>query len=351
MGAIGNALALVAAGVLIDRFGARPALVGGGLASGIVLGGATVAHTAWALGALLLLFGVSGSFVAVAGAVSVFHVFPQERRGLALGVRQAAISSGGLVAAFMLPGLAAASGIGAALGVSGALTAVFCVAFGLVTPAGASTGRLGTAPRSRIAPLAVLRTPGMIRLLVVGLLMVSALSAVLNFSVVAARARGASALQGSLLFAVISLAAVAGRLFWGRFADRGGGNRRRDTLRDIGVTASVGGILYGGSLHVGIEAQFVAMFVLAFGALGFNGVFYVVAGELAGHDRAGQAVGMASMALFGGSALAAVPLGRLADVAGFEALWPTASVVALLGTAVALGLQGAKDTSRSSVGA
>ena len=42
--------------------------------------------------------------------------------------------------------------------------------------------------------------------------------------------------------------------------------------------------------------------------------------------------------LFGGSALVAVPLGALADVAGYEALWPVAAVFAALGLLVARGL-------------
>jgi MFS family permease len=336
--ALGNALALVPAGVLIDRYGARPALVGGGLTSGVLLGLAGLAHSPWALGVLLLLFGVSGSLVAVAGAVSVFHTFALGQRGIALGVRQAAVSSGGLIAAFMLPGIASLAGVGGALGVSGVLTATLCTGFGLAGPSGPLQHAAGD--RRRIAPLAVLRTPGMTRLHVAGFLLVCSLTTVLNFSVAAARSGGASPFQGSLLFAIVSLSAIAGRLFWGHLADRGGGERRRATLRDIGMVACVGALGYWGASFAGIEAQLPVMAVFAFGALGFNGVLYVVAGELAGRDRAGQAVGLASMVLFGGSTVAAVPLGRLADVAGYIALWPTAAALAALGVLVSLELPG-----------
>jgi sugar phosphate permease len=80
------------------------------------------------------------------------------------------------------------------------------------------------------------------------------------------------------------------------------------------------------------------MAIFAFGAMGANGVIYLMAGELAGGHRAGQAVGLMSMALFGGGALAAVPLGVLADRVGFTALWPTAAAFAVLGILVTLGL-------------
>ena len=66
--------------------------------------------------------------------------------------------------------------------------------------------------------------------------------------------------------------------------------------------------------------------MLSFGALGFNGVLYLIAGEIAGAARAGQAVALMSTALFGGGALAAVPLGALADAEGYRSLWLAAAV-------------------------
>src|SRR5262249_39145807 len=133
-------------------------------------------------------------------------------------------------------------------------------------------------------------------------------------------------------------------LFWGRMADGDGGTRRRRTLCDVATVACIGALVYWAASQVGVPAQLAAMVPFAFGALGFNGVFYVIAGELAGPRRAGQAVGLGSTVLFGGSALAAVPLGALADHAGFEALWPVAALAAGLGLLVARGLPDPQPT-------
>ena len=76
----------------------------------------------------------------------------------------------------------------------------------------------------------------------------------------------------------------------------------------------------------GTVVRIVALVVLSLGALGFNGVLYVIAGEIAGAARAGQAVALMSTALFGGGALAAVPLGALADAEGYRSLWIAAAV-------------------------
>jgi MFS family permease len=121
-------------------------------------------------------------------------------------------------------------------------------------------------------------------------------------------------------------------------ADRAGGTRRRRTLCEVALVACGGALLYWAATGVGPGLELPVMALFAFGALGFNGVFYVIAGELAGPRRAGQAVGLGSTVLFGGSALAAVPLGALADVAGYQALWPVAAACAALGVLVARGL-------------
>ena len=93
-------------------------------------------------------------------------------------MRQTAVSVGGLIAAVLLPALAAPRRRPLALAVCGALTAATALAFGLATP----PGPLAAArERRRFAPAAVLRTPGMVQVLTVGVLMVTSLTCVLTF--------------------------------------------------------------------------------------------------------------------------------------------------------------------------
>jgi MFS family permease len=334
--AVGNAVALVGAGVVVDRFGPRLPLIIGGAATGALLAIGGYTPGVVALAVCLLLSGIAGSLIQVAGTISVFHGFPAERRGAALGVRQMSVAAGGLVASFLLPGLAAVGGIGLALAAAGALTGVTAIWFGLASPGGAL--HENTTGRKIMDVGGVLRTPGMPRLLSVGFLQVCALTTILTFIVPAARASGISTAGAALLFTVVSLSAMAARIVFGRLADRHGGSRRRTTLRDVGLIATVGGLVFWFASGQGLAVQLPAVAFFAFGALGFNGVLYAIAGELAGPRRAGQAVGLASTVLFGGGALGAVPLGMLADAAGYRALWPAAAVLAALGTLLSLGL-------------
>jgi len=178
----------------------------------------------------------------------------------------------------------------------------------------------------------------MVRLLSIGFLQVCALTTILTFIVPASRASGVSTAGAAVVFTVVSLSAMTARIVFGRLADRHGGSRRRTTLRDVGLIATVGALIFWLASGQGLAVQLPAVAFFAFGALGFNGVLYAIAGELAGPRRAGQAVGLASTVLFGGGALGAVPLGMLADSAGYRALWPAAALLAGLGTLLSLGL-------------
>jgi MFS family permease len=167
---------------------------------------------------------------------------------------------------------------------------------------------------------------------------VCALTAVTTFIVPASRASGLSTAQAAVLFVVVSLSAMAARVAFGRLADLHGGSRRRATLRDVSVIGTVGALVFWLASGQSLAFQIPAVAFFSFGALGFNGVLYAIAGELVGPRRSGQAVGLASTVLFGGSAIGAVPLGLLADSAGYRALWPAAAVLCALGSLLVLGL-------------
>jgi MFS family permease len=334
-GFIGNAIILVPAGTLVDRAGPRRPLVVGGLLAGAALVSAGLAPSVWLVGVALFLYGLTAAFVAVAGTVSIFHGFDAARRGIALGFRQMAVSAGGLVAAALLPGLAAIGGVRLAFVVSGVLAAGFATAFGLSSPGGAlHEPRAGRGIDVR----GLLSAPGLGRVVLISLIHVTALTTVLNFAVPAIRAEGASTVVGSALFAVISLSAMVARLAWGHRADRHGGSARRAALRDVGLITLAGAVLYWLVAPHGAAISLVVMVVFAFGAMGANGVLYLIAGELVGPQRAGQAVGLVSMALFGGSAVVSPALGALADSQGFRSLWIVAAVCACLTVVLTRGI-------------
>jgi MFS family permease len=325
---LGSAVALIPAGMLVDRFGARPVLLIGAAINFCAYLAASVAPNAALFAAAIFLAGIGSSAVPVAGMSSLLREFPPERRGIALGWRQLAVPMGGAIGAAALPLLAHVGGVRLALIVTAFATASTASVFAWLSAAGG-----GAARRMRLD--GALTARGMRPLLVVGLLYVYALAAALTYIVAAARDDGLSKPEAGALFVVLNISAAASRLVWGRMADRGGGTRRVRTLIEIGMLAAVAKLAMAPVLHVGFVLAVAVTVALGFGCFGWNGVLYVTAGELVGPDRAARAVGVASTMVFGAGALSAPVSGLVAEHAGYDVMWLTAAASSAAGAAFA----------------
>lgn len=119
----GTLLTLIGWGVLIDRIGERIALVAGLAATAVAATAAAYVPGLPALGAMLLLGGAAAASVNAATGRVIVGWFPPHRRGLAMGVRQAAQPLGVGLGALILPASAAVLGATGALVVPAALNA------------------------------------------------------------------------------------------------------------------------------------------------------------------------------------------------------------------------------------
>lgn len=331
-GFLGSAVSLVAAGVAVDRLGSRTAMAAGTALGAAGLVGAALAGSPLPLGAALVVFGAGSSVVTIAGAGALFRAYPPERRGWALGVRQMAVPLGGMIGAVLVPALEAVGGVS---------TVLFAAAAGVLL-SGAAFAAVADSlrgPRQARGFRTVLQAPGMQRLLVVAALYIVVLQAVLVYTVPAARAAGLSALAAGATFFAIQATAGVARVVWGRIADGGGGARRARTLAEVGVVAAAGALLFTVALHAGAAVALPAAVIFGFGALGWNGLVYVSAGERTPPELAGRSVAVAATVIFGLSALATPVLGALAHWAGWDAFWLTAAALALAGAAVAATLR------------
>ena len=330
-GFLGTALSLVAAGIAVDRLGSRVAMAGGTAVGAAGLVGAALAGSPLALGAGLAVFGVGSSVVTIAGAGALFRAYPPERRGWALGVRQMAVPLGGMIGAVLVPALEAVGGVPTVLLVAAA--AVFLSGGAFAAVADSVRGE-----RHARGFRTVLEAPGMQRLLVVAAFYIVVLQAVLVYTVPSARAAGLSALAAGAIFFAIQATAGVARVVWGRIADGGGGARRARTLAEAGVVAAAGALLFTVALHAGAAVALPAAVIFGFGALGWNGLVYVSAGERTPPELAARSVAVAATVIFGLSAVATPVLGALAHRAGWDAFWLATAALALGGAAVAATL-------------
>jgi MFS family permease len=329
----GAGLALIAAAIAVDHVGARRATFGGTALATLGLGVAATAHSKLLLFAALMVSGVGSAVVPVAGAGALFRAYAAHRRAFALGVRQMAVPLGGTIAALLMPGLEAIGGLGLALAVGAVAVGATGVVFALVPE---DTGL--PARRGSPAFQSIWRAPGMQRLLVVASLYIVVLQAVLAYTVPASRAAGLSAFAASATYFAVNVTAMIARIFWGRLADRNGGARRSRTLTEVGAVAAVGALLFASALHAGAAVVVPAAILFGFGALGWNALVYVSAGERAAPELAAPSVAVAATVVFLLSAIATPPLGALAAHAGWDAFWATTAVLAALGALVATRL-------------
>jgi MFS family permease len=330
-GFLGSGLSLLAAAVAVDRFGSRAAVLAGTVVSTAALVAAGASGNGVELGASLVLFGIGSSVVTIAGAGALFRAYRPARRGWALGVRQMAVPLGGSLGAVGVPALESV----------GDVSTVFFVAAGSVSITGlafAATTDTVRMPRTGRGFRAVLRSPGIGRLLVVAALYIVVLQAALAYAVPAARAADLSAFAAGTTFFAIQVTAGIARIVWGRIADLDEGGRRVRTLVDVGLVAAVGSVLFGLALHGGVAVVLPAAVVLGFGALGWNALVYVSAGERVVPELASRSVAVAATVIFGLSALVTPPIGALASYGGWNAVWLTTAGIALAGAAVAAGL-------------
>jgi len=273
---------------------------------------------------LLFLSGASGASVNAATGRAVMGWFDASERGLALGIRQAAVPVGGLVGALVLPHFSVAHayeflGVMCLLGAAGG--AVF-----LREPKG--------------VPLEIedvewtVRDPRLLRLCSVAGLYVVAQMAVLSFVVLYLHdERGLGKGEAAAVLGVVQISAMVLRVAAGRWSDTLGS--RVVPLERIGLamTATLG------LATILLEAPLVLLvpaFVVA-GALtmAWNGVAFAAVAELAGRARSGAALGMQQTVL--SLAGVAAPLAFAAVVSagswrlayGLAALFPLAGWFAL----------------------
>jgi sugar phosphate permease len=316
----GMTVSLLPWGIAADRVGER-------LAIALGLGGAAAALTAAAfapsvgmLVVLLALAGLAGASVNAASGRAVMHWFGAEERGLALGIRQAAIPIGGALGALVLPALGLRPGF---LAMAGACLVAALLGAVALREAGGDIGELGR-------PLRDPRTWWLSfgsSLLLVGQI------AVIGFVVLFLHdERGVSPAAAAAVLAVIQLLGIAIRIAAGLWSDRLGS--RIVPLRRLGVALA----LVLAAVGLLVDATLVALVpvLIAAGTLGlsWNGLSFTAAAEFAGRARSGAAIGLQQTALAVSYTIAAIGFAAVVDATSWRIGFAVAAVCPLAGAGV-----------------
>lgn len=336
---LGVALFELPWGLLTDRWGDRPVLLGGlgstaaALAwmSGWVAPVGGFVPSLWLLAVGLVLVGMLGGSVNGASGRAVMAWFDDGERGLAMSIRQTAVPLGGGLGALLLPWLAANAGFGAVFGVLAVMcgTAALLAACWLREP-GEPKVSYAPAPARPAGSSPMTDTRVWRAAFAIGI-MCGPQFAVLTFAAVFlhdALHAGIGVLTAVMV--AVQLGAMAARIASGRWTDRRGNRRaylRGCALLSFALYAALAGAAWAaGASPNGWQVFALAVLLAAAGicASAWHGVAYTELATLAGASRAGTALGMANSCVY--LVLFATPLAIAHIVAASS--WPVAWLIA-----------------------
>lgn len=282
----------------------------------------------WWLCACLVLGGLGNAISHPATHLLLAREVPQNRQGLAFGIKQAAIPAATLIAGLAVP--LVATTVGWRWAFAGGAALVLCVA--LLVPKGEKRNKTRRVKEARAgdAPLAPLV------LLALGIGLGSAAANPLGaFVVESAVAAGIGVGAAGLLLALGSAAGIGVRVVFGHLADRLNSGRLRLVAGMLGV-GSVGFVLLASGsaplLVVGVTVSFAA-------GWGWPGLFnFAVVKSNPGASAAATSITQTGAS--SGAAVGPLAFGLLVEETSFATAWLASGVVAIFAAAAILAGRG-----------
>lgn len=331
--ALGRVAGSYQAGRAVDAIGERVVLVGGCVGIGALV---LVASAPVPLAAAIPCFvgaGVCAATATPAGGKIVLVAFRRRRRGLAMGIRQMGIPVGGLVAALLLPPLAATWGWRTGLAVAGAVA--LAGSAGTIALLGRHTRSGETLPgsaRPRPTWRTIAQDRDVLLLTVWGCLLVSGQFATIAFlALYCNELDGTSVANASGLVVIAQVGGVLGRVLWGGVSDSLARGRRKPLLVAItcaGATTALSlALLPRNAPYLAIGGCALAA---GLSLIGWQGLWMTAISELAGPVRVGAISGFGLTFVAAATAVAAPFYGSIADVSGtLRATWLVLAIVIL----------------------
>jgi sugar phosphate permease len=303
---VGTVATLLAWGVLADRVGERPVIAVGLGAASLVMAGVAASDGYGALLAGVALAGALGAAGIAASGRAVFHWFPRDERGLALGLRQTAVPVGAAAASFSLPPLAAAAGLDAALYVLAGALLIAAVAAALWLREGPRVESAAPPAPDAVRDPRIWRLSAASSLMIIGQVGVTSLLVLYLYD-----ERGWSAAAAAVALGTTQVGAAIARALAGRWSDLRG--ERIEPFRRL---ATVAGLLLLAATALSPAPAAIAVPVLIAGgiaAMSWNGLSFTAAAEISGRRQAGKAMGIQNTAMRVVAAGVPVALGALAS--------------------------------------
>ncbi len=323
-------------GLLTDVFGDRKVLLTGLLTTALTLTSMALfvvpdqqhVPSSLLLGASLALVGVLGGSVNSSSGRAIMVWFSDSKRGLAMSIRQTAIPVGGAIGAALLPWLAQNHGFRWVF----AALAAFCALSALMTwiwlHEPLATAQTAPAPVTTEAR-SPLRRFDIWRLAIASALLTAPQLAVLTFGGVFLHDLKAASLS-TIVAAIVAvqIGGAVARILVGQLSDRG--HDRRTLVRWLGLSTGVVAIGLAASTDADLQRVVPLLFLVGLLASAWHGVAYTEAAAMAGADRAGTALGIMGMTIFGSAFLTPALIPVVLAASSWSVVWGLIASAAFL---------------------
>lgn len=331
------------AGKLADRLGVRQTTLQGHLAVGVCTFAAALAPS-FVWGCVSFFLAGSGyAFLNPSSSKGVMAWFHRDERATAMGTKQTGVPAGGVVTAMLAPQLVLLMGWRGALAALGVINFLFGFLFSLwwrePDEKHAPEEDREIFAQADNEPLNIWKfLPISVG---TGLYLIGQMSLITYVPLYLKDSMGFSAYWASQALALTQAGAVLGRVGWGVASDKLFGGRRKIVLVLIGVLSALLTTALGWMTPQSpVFLVMIILFLAGVSLVGYQGVSYALAGELAGKARTGQALGMMITFNAAAATLGTPLFGYIVDRTGsYPTGWfslTAAIVVGVIGLAILL---------------
>lgn len=293
---VGGLVFSLPGGHLADRWGVRPTLLGA-----LAVGGAGLLLAALAprFAFFLLCLVVAGSGWSVVNPVlgkAIVDIFPVRERGIAMGIKQMGLTLGGVLAALVLPPIAAGWGWRAAVAACAAAVTL------PVLLAWQPLATLARPTAAKATPAAMswswTRRPALLIVFGAGIVLGMVQSAVLAYlPLFSVQALGFSHVGTGALIAASQAGGAVSRLALGAASDRWSSGRRPPWLVFTSALAAAIFLLYAWVPATAPVWAGLLAFAAGVGAYGWVGIYFIISAEAGGGRESGLLSGVSFAAI------------------------------------------------------
>lgn len=328
---------LVAVGPLLDRYGDKVPIFVGMIFLSVSMVCLGTASTYGALAMTMLAMGLGYTPIQPGGSKAVYQWFPAKERGLAMGIRQAALPLGGACAAAFFPYMITRSGWETTMLVAACVIAFVALAH-VVFFRDSPDARPAVVSRLKLSCL--FHIARFRRVAVVGAAMVGVQATIAVFWALFAHQHfGLSISMASWQLFVVQFSGAVGRVLLSAISDHLNDGRRRMVLVCALVTLAALSLAVSLPAGTGVLIIFACSAVIGAFGFGWYGPWVVWLSDSVGPPHVGQVLGTAMAVNQVAIALAPLVFGFLLDLAPYPAsAW--LSVAALLVLAASMLVPG-----------